>query len=221
MAHWHPSLNCSCSSCIFKSPSVQNVAMNVVSTCEIVQNRINGVYKWGMVWFSVGLAWGWTVHPHDPIILRLARLRKAQRSTPRPFPQDSELSRAGMEKMDRICAFVVCILCVYIYIYIYTDYDYIYTYMMCMNISKHQKFYYWILWDQNMTLILDDSCRNLKLWNNDDPPRDLGSPIFRQIIVMISMKMCKLNMFTIPDLPDFDTQDTNNHANSLNLDWIL
>ena len=119
MAHWHPSLNCSCSSCIFKSPSVQNVAMNVVSTCEIVQNRINGVYKWGMVWFSVGLAWGWTVHPHDPIILRLARLRKAQRSTPRPFPQDSELSRAGMEKMDRICAFVVCILCVYIYIYIY------------------------------------------------------------------------------------------------------
>ena len=115
---------------------------------------------------------------------------------------------------SNMCVCSLYIVCLHIHIYIYT-------YMMCMNISKHQKFYYWILWDQNMTLILDDSCRNLKLWNNDDPPRDLGSPIFRQIIVMISMKMCKLNMFTIPDLPDFDTQDTNNHANSLNLDWIL
>ena len=149
MAHWHPSLNCSCSSCsscIFKSPSVQNVAMNVVSTCEIVQNRINGVYKWGMVWFSVGLAWGWTVHPHDPIILRLARLRKAQRSTPRPFPQDSELSRAEMEKMDRICAFVVCILCVYIYTYIYIHiHIYTYTYIY-IYIHIHIYIYIYIYW---------------------------------------------------------------------------
>ena len=51
------------------------------------------------VWYGFLLGWpGDFVHPHDPIILRLARLRKAQRSTPRPFPQDSELSRAGMDK---------------------------------------------------------------------------------------------------------------------------